>query len=90
MKQFKQQQSIMKKVFMVMLAIVMGVTSAVTLQAQEAPAAEAQEEVVDTAAAGGSCSGRHSLCDQAKVHRRWLGMDEPSTHLFDHRLGHRG
>jgi biopolymer transport protein ExbB len=52
MKQFKQQQSIMKKVFMVMLAIVMGVTSAVTLQAQEAPAAEAQEEVVDSAAAG--------------------------------------
>lgn len=49
MKQFKQQKSIMKKVFMVMLAIVMGVTSAVTLQAQDSTAA--QEEMVDSAAA---------------------------------------
>lgn len=39
----------MKKVFMVMLAIVMGVTSAVTLQAQDSTAA--QEEMVDSAAA---------------------------------------
>lgn len=41
----------MKKVFMVMLAIVMGVTSAVTLQAQDSTAA--QEEKVDSAATEG-------------------------------------
>lgn len=42
----------MKKVFMVMLAIVMGVTSAVSLQAQDSTAA--QEEMVDSAAAEGA------------------------------------
>ncbi|MBA4303123.1 MAG: flagellar motor protein MotA [Sphingobacteriaceae bacterium] len=42
----------MKKVFMVMLAIVMGVTSAVSLQAQDSTAA--QEEMVDSAATEGA------------------------------------
>jgi len=44
----------MKKVFMVMLAIVMGVTSAVTVQAQDDTTAAQQEMVEDTAATEGA------------------------------------
>lgn len=53
----------MKKVFMVMLAIVMGVTSAVTVQAQDDTTAAQQEMVEDTAAAEGA--GDEMATDEA-------------------------